>query len=220
MEIDMFEKFPSLTRFSHGWTITEKLDGTNAAINIVSIHDDGLSDLSNGDAVFARVDQFYVMAQSRTKLIWPGKTTDNAGFAQFVKDNAEELVEKLGEGRHFGEWVGPGIGKRHYNLKEKQFALFNVHRWRDTDLPSRVTTVPCFVLNEYLDNPGEAAKKYLNELSSTGSRFVPQQKITTPNVSVQGFMNPEGVVMYHGPSKTSFKKTFDYDEQGKWAEKA
>ena len=30
-----FERFPSLTRFSHGWTITEKLDGTNAQVAII-----------------------------------------------------------------------------------------------------------------------------------------------------------------------------------------
>ena len=31
----MFERFASLTRFSHGWTVTEKLDGTNACVLIV-----------------------------------------------------------------------------------------------------------------------------------------------------------------------------------------
>lgn len=206
----MFEKFPSLTRFSHGWTITEKLDGTNAAINIVSIHED-FDDSVPSEALFARVDQFYVMAQSRTKLIWPGKATDNAGFARYVQDNAEEIVAKLGEGRHFGEWVGKGVQKRHYNMTDKQFALFNVNRWAGADLPKQMTTVPGIILNAYLDSPSEVAIEALNGLRAMGSHF-------GPRIDGKGYDNPEGVVMYHAPSNTAFKKTFDYDEQGKWAE--
>lgn len=30
----MFQRFASLTRFSHDWTITEKIDGTNACVII------------------------------------------------------------------------------------------------------------------------------------------------------------------------------------------
>jgi hypothetical protein len=205
----MFEKFPSLTRFSHGWTITEKLDGTNACVIILPINHSE----SDGLAIAFGGGGYGLWAQSRTKLIQPGKSTDNHGFARFVQENAEEFVELLGEGRHFGEWVGPGINKRHYNLKEKQFALFNVYRWDGQPLPARVTTVPTFSLNRYQDNPGEAAKTALEELTLYGSQFGPR------NEHGLGFNNPEGVVMYHGPSQTTFKKTFDYDEQGKWAEK-
>jgi hypothetical protein len=208
----MFEKFPSLTRFSHGWTITEKLDGTNAAVNITPVAAYHANDIEKIGAV-AIVNDFFVFAQSRTKLITPGKSTDNHGFAQFVKDNAENFVRSLGEGRHFGEWVGPGIGKRHYNLKEKQFALFNVYRWSQANLPARVTTVPCMILSQYLDDPGHTALYEMEKLRFDGSMFGPK------NDKCKGFENPEGVVMYHGPSQTSFKKTFDYDEQGKWADK-
>lgn len=212
----MFERFPSLTRFSHGWTITEKLDGTNAAINIV--HPGGLDDdevyIAYGASIIAEVGEFVVFAQSRSKLITPGKSTDNHGFARFVQDNAEEIVAKLGEGRHFGEWVGPGVNKRHYNLKEKQFALFNTHRWAGADLPERVTHVPVILANQYLEDPGRAAVEAMNGMKIFGSHF----GLPNPG-SIKGFDNPEGVVMYHGPSKTTFKKTFDYDELGKWAEK-
>lgn len=206
----MFERFPSLTRFSHGWTITEKLDGTNAAVVIVSFLDS--ADAVYADRAVAKVGDTYVFAQSRSKLITPGKSTDNHGFAQFVKDNAEEFVAKLGEGRHFGEWVGKGVNKRHYNLPDKRFALFNVGRWEDADLPERVTTVPTIVKNAYLDNPGEVAIEAMNGLRIMGSHFGPRDDHGF------GFGNPEGVVMYHHPSNTAFKKTFDYDEMGKWAE--
>ena len=211
----MFERFPSLTRFSHGWTITEKLDGTNAAINIVLDDESSLGDVTiHADSLIARVDGFGVFAQNRSKLITPGKSTDNNGFARFVQDNAEEIVAKLGEGRHFGEWVGKGINKRHYNLPNKQFALFNVNRWEGADLPENITTVPSIVRNAYLDDPGSAALEALHGLRLMGSHFGPRKS------DGSGYDNPEGVVMYHAPSNTAFKKTFDYDELGKWAEKS
>jgi RNA ligase len=205
----MFENFPSLTRFSHGWTITEKLDGANAAIVIVAKADPALEDAlqfeTNRQAIIAEVGNATVFAQSRKNLVYPGKASDNYGFAQFVKDNAEEIVAKLGEGRHFGEWIGKGVNKRAYNLDRKRFVLFNTHRWTGADLPERVDVVP--VLAEgYIDNPGGAAVGAMDLLKQNGSVYAP------------GFMNPEGVVMRHGASGTLFKKTFDYDEQGKWAE--
>lgn len=58
----------------------------------------------------------------------------------------------------------------------------------------------------YMDNPGQVALDCMNRLKEQGSAFA------------LGFMDPEGVVMRHNPSGTVFKKTFDYDEQGKWAE--
>lgn len=203
----MFEKFPSLTRFSHGWTITEKLDGTNAAVVIVPNEQVSLHQIDSGEAL-AHTNApggFTIFAQSRSKLIYPGKGTDNHGFAQFVKDNAAALIETLGEGRHFGEWVGKGINKRGYDLDQKVFALFNTHRWTGVELPDRVRVVP--VLAEgYLGEPGSEFQRILDALKLSGSVFAP------------GFMDVEGIVMRHGPSGTLFKKTFDYDEQGKWAE--
>lgn len=207
----MFEKFPSLTRFSHGWTITEKLDGTNAAIVITPA--DLVVDPHYHATAIATIRGNLVFAQSRTKLITPGKSTDNAGFARYVYDNAEEIVAKLGEGRHFGEWVGKGVQKRHYNLPNKVFALFNVNRWQGADLPQLVTTVPAMVRNAYLDNPGATARTQLDHLKVAGSLFGGFDANGDP------YLNPEGIVMYHAPSNTAFKKTFDYDESGKWAEK-
>lgn len=210
----MFEKFPSLTRFSHGWTITEKLDGTNACVLIVPIIGglitDPVTDQRRGifdGGLIWHDENFAVFAQSRKKLITP--TDDNAGFARFVLDNAPALVETLGEGRHFGEWVGKGINKRQYGLPYKAFALFNTTRWdepaRQGLLPERVTVVPTLA-SGYMGEPGAEFARLMDDLKANGSRFAP------------GFMDPEGIVMRHGPSGTLFKKTFDYDEQGKWAE--
>lgn len=201
----MFKRFDSLTRFSHDWTITEKIDGTNACIRIAQIDDPEI----NQELSFARIGDQLVFAQSRNNMITPDK--DNAGFARWVQNNAEELVAVLGDGYHFGEWAGAGIQRR-YDLTVKKFVLFNTHRWRDIAghpdgglLGGQLTVVP--VLAEgYMPDPGATALDCMLAMQMGGSRFSP------------GFMEPEGVVMRHGPSGTVFKKTYDYDEQGKWAE--
>jgi hypothetical protein len=207
----MFEKFPSLTRFSHGWTITEKLDGTNAQILIVPNGDVTNDAWVNGLVLGSMAgegewkDHLSILAGSRSKMLTATKQGDNHGFARFVADHASELIAVLGVGRHFGEWVGKGVNKRHYGLDEKVFALFNVHRWADVELPPRLRVVPV-LFEGYADNPGAEAAAALTNLRAQGSAFAP------------GYDNPEGIVMRHGPSGTLFKKTFDYDEQGKWAE--
>lgn len=200
----MFEKFPKLTRFSHDWIISEKIDGTNAQIVIVpEVNPEALPIMMDeGKYILGHHDGHYIFAGSRKNLLT--RTTDNHGFAKFVDENGPELIAKLGEGRHFGEWCGLGI-QRNYGLDHKVFALFNTTRWTGADLPEGVSVVPV-LLQGYMDNPGSAAKAALSELAVTGSVFAP------------GFLNAEGVVMRHGPSGTLFKKTFDYDDAGKWAE--
>ena len=108
-----FEAWPKIARLNRDCVITEKIDGTNAAVIVT---DDGT-----------------VGAQSRTRLITPDQ--DNFGFARWVYDNAEALTSALGTGRHFGEWWGSGI-QRGYGLPkgEKRFSLFNVNRYKDADL--------------------------------------------------------------------------------------
>lgn len=205
----MFQRFQSLTRFSHDWTITEKIDGTNACIIIELDERMAWGDGEYDYAMIDKIGNYAVYAQSRNNLIYLGK--DNAGFAAWVKANAGPLVGILGEGRHYGEWCGAGIQRR-YGLANKRFALFNTHRWgalRDHPegglLGDALTVVP--VLAEgYMDNPGQQALDAMEKLRENGSAFAP------------GFMEPEGVVMRHNPSGTVFKKTFDYDEFGKWKE--
>ena len=135
---------------------------------------------------------------SRTRWITP--EADNAGFARWAYSNAEELL-KLGPGHHFGEWWGQGI-QRNYGLKEKRFSLFNTHRWGAPDaiLPACVSVVPVLYIGTFSSQ--EAEGKIMN-LRLDGS------------VAAPGFMNPEGIVIYHTASKTLFKKTIEKDEQPK-----
>ena len=203
-----FEKFGSLTRFSQGWTISEKLDGSNGQIGITQIDPNKpLLDPTATAIVRLTDDDWYaIYAGSRKRWLQPGKSTDNFGFAGWVKENAKELVEKLGPGRHFGEWYGGKI-QRGYGLTKKRFALFNAGRWlNNPDKPECCEVVHTFVLDEYLDNPMSAAQGIMAMMSDKGSFHVP------------GFMDPEGIVLFHRKSGTSFKKTFDYDEKGKWAQ--
>lgn len=115
-----FKEFPKIARLNREVIISEKIDGTNAA---VIVGEDGTS----------------IAAQSRSRLITP--EDDNFGFARWVQDNAQELL-KLGPGHHFGEWWGCGI-QRNYGLTEKRFSLFNVTRWEDNPKrPACVHVVP------------------------------------------------------------------------------
>jgi hypothetical protein len=98
-----FVPWPKTKRLFRDIVITEKLDGTNAAIHVDS----------SGVAV---------AAQSRNRLITPA--ADNYGFARWVYENASALGSLLGPGVHFGEWWGRGI-QRGYGLAERRFSLFN-----------------------------------------------------------------------------------------------
>lgn len=176
-----FEPFPKLGRLSKTIIITEKIDGTNAQIIIDE----------NGN----------VAAGSRTRLITPGKTTDNFGFAQWVEDTKEVLRSILGPGRHFGEWFGVGI-QRGYNMRERKFALFNVSRWKDLQANNiGLTVVPTLYTRE---NGLADVDQVMADLKTNGSAIAP------------GFMDPEGIVVYHTGSGALYKKTFEHD-QGKWA---
>ena len=103
-----FQPWPKIARLNRDIVITEKIDGTNAAIGI-------------------GVDEGEVWAQSRTRLITPDK--DNFGFAGWVKAHEDTLRDILGPGLHFGEWWGLGI-QRGYGLVERRFSLFNTSRWK------------------------------------------------------------------------------------------
>jgi hypothetical protein len=115
-----FRPYPKTPRLFRDMVVTEKIDGTNAAIGVTA-----------AGAVYA---------QSRSRVITPD--VDNFGFAQWVSDNAETLAADLGEGLHFGEWWGQGI-QRGYGLTEKRFSLFNVKRWGDVQFATpRLGIVP------------------------------------------------------------------------------
>lgn len=181
-----FQAFPKLQRLNGPVIVTEKIDGTNACIII------------EGNEI---------AAQSRTKLITPAQ--DNHGFAKWVYDNKDKLIELLGEGRHYGEWWGKGI-QRGYGLNVKIFSLFNTSRWdalemfRTTNM--NVDVVPVLFTGTFMEVI-EQLPIIMRDLKARGS------------VASPGFMNPEGVVLYDTRSGQGYKKTYDYDDTGKGGQK-
>lgn len=181
-----FVEFPKMPRLSREIVVTEKIDGTNAQVAVVE-----LEGYSAPGSVWEG-DGLAIYAGSRTRWITP--EADNFGFAAWVRDNAEDLT-KLGPGSHFGEWWGAGIQRR-YGLSERRFSLFNVDRWGD-ERPACCSVVPVL----YRGNFDTAAiEDCLASLSDFGSRAAP------------GFMNPEGVVVFHLAGRVGFKKTLHKDE--------
>lgn len=186
-----FEGFPKIGRLFRDIIITEKIDGTNAQVHI----------LENGR----------VLPGSRKRYITPDK--DNHGFAAWVEAHADEL-RLLGHGRHFGEWWGKGI-QRGYGLDEKRFSLFNVSRWYDsrhdpggvalncfglrTAVPSCCHVVPILYLGLLTTQTGIEVVKAVEKLREYGS------------VASPGFMQPEGIVVFHVPTSYLFKVTLESD---------
>lgn len=186
-----FVEFPKIARLRRECVITEKLDGTNAAVHIVQ----GEPDTPN---FVARVDGFTLYAQSRNRFIVPG--SDNYGFAAWVRDNASELV-KLGPGCHFGEWWGKGV-QRGYGLMERRFSLFNTARWKPDNLPACCHVVPVLYAGKFSTDVVESV---LDELRKNGSWAAP------------GFKSPEGVVVYLPAARQLFKVTLEHDDVPKSA---
>lgn len=106
-----------------------KLDGTNAAVHVKC----------NGE----------VLAQSRERMITPGKNTDNFGFATWVKENEESFKKLLPVDNKFitkdglvlddivifGERCGNAIQNRCSisKIDKKIFAIFNIlYIFKDT----------------------------------------------------------------------------------------
>lgn len=134
---------------------------------------------------------------SRSTWITPEK--DNYGFAAWAQANKEELL-KLGPGRHFGEWWGQGI-QRKYGMTEKVFSLFNVSKWLDDAVrPSCCRCVPVLATGIFDTTMINHA---INGLITDGSAASP------------GFMDPEGVIIYHTQGNLYFKKTIHKDEEWK-----
>ena len=155
-------------------------------------------DGTNGQIIITEEGEFGI--GSRSRLITPEQ--DNYGFAKWALNNKDELM-KLGPGRHFGEWWGSGC-QRGYGLQkgEKRFSLFNVGRWTRPEvvLPSCVSLVPVLYQGDFSI---QKIEEVMAELKTTGSKAIP------------GFMNPEGVVIFHVATRTLFKKTFEKDDAGK-----
>ena len=190
-----FKEWPKMARLSREIVITEKIDGTNSSIDIQQ--EILVSDVEGVIAVEEfQGTKYAIMAGSRNKWITPGKQSDNAGFASWVKANSAELV-KLGEGHHFGEWWGQGI-QRNYGLKEKKFSLFNVIRWGNPESrPACCDIVPTLYQGPFDTHSIDVV---LENLKTTGSKAAP------------GFMKPEGIIVWHTAANIGFKKTIEKDE--------
>lgn len=193
-----FIPFPKMARLNRDIVVTEKLDGTNAQVFIEAGPRDAHQAIHTWHDENTRTDMT-MHAGSRTRWITP--EADNFGFARWVKENAEELM-KLGTGAHFGEWWGKGI-QRGYGMEGRKFSLFNTHRWKD-DRPACCDVVP--ILYEGLFD-AEAIWQATDDLRKTGS------------VAVPGYMNPEGVVVFHTAANLCLKVTCKDDNKPKtWKE--
>ena len=143
--------------------------------------------------------QIFIADDGETMLIgsrnrWITPADDNAGFARWCEENRAELL-KLGPGRHFGEWWGQGI-QRNYGLKEKRLSLFNVARWAE-ERPACCHVVPVLYRGMF---DTAAVDQILSRLEANGSLAAP------------GFMNPEGVIVFHTAGNFGMKKTIKKDE--------
>lgn len=182
-----FKAWPKTPRLFRNVVITEKIDGTNAA---VLVSEDG-----------ARV-----AAQSRNRIITPD--ADNYGFANWVHKNALALADALGPGYHYGEWWGSGI-QRGYGLPkgEKRFSLFNTARWTTDEGLDALETVdglyPVPVLYEGVFSEKEV-RDILWGLAALGS----------PATGLK-FKNPEGICVFHTQSRQVYKVLLENDEISK-----
>ena len=137
-----------------------------------------------------------LLVGSRNRWITP--EDDNYGFARWVKAHEEVLRKGLGYGTHYGEWWGSGIQRR-YGLAEKRFSLFNVGRWSN-GAPDLCHVVPVIYAGPWSQ---EAIDGALDKLRTGGS------------VAAPGFMQPEGVVVFHIASRNLYKVTLENDGEPK-----
>ncbi len=203
-----FMPWPKISRLNRDIVITEKLDGTNAAVVITETS---------------------VYAQSRTRVLTPQK--DNFGFRAWVDANADALRYALGVGTHFGEWWGKGI-QRGYGVEGKTFSLFNTDKWfvKEAGHPWQLTqelqeirkngvaisVVPVLYEGPWVNNLG-----FKDEPATFSMKYAPQFILDwlrkDGSVAVPG-APAEGIVVFHYASGTMFKATVDGDESYKSAQ--
>lgn len=211
-----FITWPKTPRLFRDVIVSEKIDGTNACI----IFEECEEPCSNDGWHFSEGEDLYVVgAQSRNRLIYPAsfsgsKDSDNAGFAAWVYDNATQLFELLGPGRHYGEWWGQGVARK-YDMDHKVFSVFNSDRWfknhgnegksqsgKNIQVGDAViNSVPVLYHGPFSER---AVQECMYDLQTLGS------------VASPGFMKPEGIVVFHAMAKQVFKVTLDNEDKGKW----
>lgn len=211
-----YKKFQKIPRLSRDCLITEKIDGTNANIFILSYEtlldwqypgDESYSNILLPETrefienyCLYRTDNEFMFAGSKARWLNLTKQGDNFGFARWVEENAVELM-KLGVGRHSGEWMGKGI-QCNYGLEEKRFYLFNAMKWSiDPSLkPKCCKVVPILYKGMF---HSVTVDTILTKLRINGSYAVP------------GWKTPEGLVVFHTASRTMYKKTLENDSKPK-----
>ncbi len=196
-----FEAFPKLPRLNRSCIVTEKIDGSNAAI------------------IFSESDnlgRYQMRTQSRKRLIEPGKDTDLAGFAGWVTENRDVLFNLLGPGRHFGEWYGAGI-QRGYGLDHKRFALFNVARWQDSFEQVETKAAATVTKPLFLGEHAIHTVPWLRSMEfSTGMINALVRELAIRGTQIPGATGPaEGVVVWHNAARQMFKVTVENDERPK-----
>lgn len=185
-----------MPRLSREVVITEKIDGTNAQVFITE----------DGD----------LFAGSRTRWITPAD--DNYGFAAWAEAHKEELLQ-LGPGQHFGEWWGQGI-QRKYGLNEKRFSLFNTGRWAAT-APAPAWH-PLSINPDLLGSTKAPSCCHVVPVLATGLfddidfDYITHGVLATDgSIAAPGFMNPEGIIVFHTAANKGFKMTIHGDDQPK-----
>lgn len=177
--MEIFKAWPKIPRVENKKEYyTEKIDGTNACV-VITPYIEG----DEQERVYIDCD-LTLRCQSRNRMITP--EDDNYGFARWAYANGTELIAGLGEGYHYGEWWGLGIG-RGYNQEKKRFSLFNIKRWgpHNPNTPDCCDVVPTIHANSVED-----ARKQLIEGGS---------------LAAPGFMNVEGVIVYEYDTDSYWK---------------
>lgn len=211
-----FVAHPSTKRWFRDIVITEKIDGSNAAV-IIKRNDETepewVNTLGSVGSVFYDGVLYHVGAQSRKRLLQVGKSTDNFGFASWVSENAVSLVMALGEGRHFGEWWGAGI-QRGYGLTsgDRRFSLFNVAKWIQPNVRDYIDSVSVDIGGV----PGlrTVPVLYQGRNSEAAIRITAKKLHMSGSHAEPGFKPPEGVAIFHVASNKIFKFTPYHGEDG------
>lgn len=211
--MSVFTPFPKIPRLNRDIIITEKIDGTNAAIVVERELNENVGSSQPGIllADLHPLSGLVVRAQSRNRFISP--ENDNHGFARWVFTNADALASLLGEGIHFGEWWGKGVQDTYKGIDGKRFSLFNVSRWREVNVEIGgvpVKPVPILYEGPWFDAEASiggdvwAPWAALDALRDGGSHAAPGCKA-------------EGIVVYHTAGNVLFKATLENDEKPKGA---
>lgn len=192
-----FKQWPKTPRLFRDAVITEKIDGTNAAVQFIFVPEENRVGPIPPNAIQGYEGDWYLVgAQSRKRIITPD--SDNYGFARWVHENFASLFVDLGPGVHFGEWWGQGIQRR-YDLDHKRFSLFNTAKWSDKDFQTPgLHTVPVLFEGEAFD--------------TTLVRYAIQILVAGGSMAAPGFMNPEGVCVYHTASGQVYKALIENDD--------